>query len=107
MPLPTDKAALLFDLIKMEGLKATSVVITGRTPSLESLLLSRRRALRDANTAPSMLSIAHIDDKPAPRIVATAAEMDRFLEAEPLQPPLSDDYDQLVPLQPDASAPSS
>ncbi len=107
--LPTDKAALLFDLIKMEGLNATSVVITGRTPSLQSLLLSRRHALRDASTAPSMLFIAHIDDKPMPHTLETVVEMDRLQEAETLQPPPSEDYDQLLPLPPDSasSAPSS
>jgi hypothetical protein len=102
--LPADKAALLFDLIKMEGLNATSVVITGRTPSLQSLLLSRRRALRDAGTAPSMLFIAHIDDKPAPHGVEAASEMDRLQEAEPLQPLTSEDYDRLVPLPPDSES---
>lgn len=106
MRLPTDKAALLFDLITMEGLRATSVVITGRTPMLESLLPSRRRALRAANTAPSMLFIAHIDDKTA-HIVVTAAEIDRILEVEPLLPPPSEGYDRLLPLPPDSSAPSS
>ncbi len=106
--LPTDKAALLFDLIKTEGLKATTVVVTGRTPSLQSLFLARRRTLREANTASSPLFITHVSDKPPPHSVTTATEIDRLQEATVLQPPLAD-YDLLTPPAPDdeSAVPSS
>jgi hypothetical protein len=107
--LPTDKAALLFDLIKTEGLKATTVVVTGRTPSLQSLFLARRRALREANTTSSLLFITHVSDKLSPHNIIIAAEIDRLQEATVLQPPLAD-YDLLLPPAPDdenAVVPSS
>jgi L,D-transpeptidase catalytic domain len=64
--LAPEKAALLYSLIAMTGMRETTVVISGQTPLFQNLLMARRRALAEAKAAlPDQLS-AHSDAKPHP-----------------------------------------
>ena len=94
--LPTDKAALLFDLIKMEGMRNTTVVITGRTPSPETLLRARRSALREAGAAlPASLTL-HNREQPPPRRTLPGADVERAKEVAAYRP-APQVYDKLQP----------
>jgi hypothetical protein len=54
-----EKAALLYTLIATTGMKETSVVISGSTPTAESILKARRLALGEAKAALPLPFIEH------------------------------------------------
>jgi hypothetical protein len=64
--LAPQNAALLFDLVKMEKMHDTTVVITGKTPSLQSLAALRRHDMIAANAPLTRESLAHRSADQAP-----------------------------------------
>jgi len=64
--LAPQNAAILFDLVKMEKMHDTTVVITGQTPSLQSLAALRRHDMIAANAPLTRESLAHRSTDLAP-----------------------------------------
>jgi hypothetical protein len=95
--LSKENAATLFDLVKMEHMKDTTVVITGRTPSPESLVMARHRGLVEANAALPAPSAPHNSEQPpdahgkepAPHRQQAAAYQEEPAVYEKLRPPAS------------------
>ena len=92
--LAPQNAALLFDLVKMEKMHDTTVVITGKTPSLQSLAALRRHDMIAANAPLTRESLAHrsADQAPPYRDETTAY----IKETAVYQPPQTLASEQLI-----------
>jgi hypothetical protein len=93
-----EKAALLYTLIAMTGLKNTTVIIAGKTPSLSDLLKERRHSLVEAKAElPVQVSAPHNGELSL--LTSSKEPADYVLEAA-LYQELSSDYDKLLPPPP-------
>jgi L,D-transpeptidase catalytic domain len=66
-------AAVLFDLVKTQSMKETKVVISGRTPSLQSLIVARRHTLVEANAVLPDEFVPHSSERPSSYSTAPSA----------------------------------
>jgi hypothetical protein len=81
-----EKAALLYVLIAMRSMKETTVVISGRTPSLQSLVMARRHGLGEAAAALPVQFAPHSSEQPQPHRKDAAADGQYVKEAAAYQP---------------------
>ena len=77
-------AATLFELIQTRGMKDTTVIITGQTPSLQSLVTMRRRLLVEAAAALPAQMVKHTSEQ-SPPYKKEAALHSRDVAAYPAQ----------------------
>jgi hypothetical protein len=85
--LQPEKAALLYTLIAMTGMRDTTVVISGRTPSFQNLLMTRRHALGEARAAlPDVLPL-HSDAQAQPYDKWPATHLEDVLAYQQLPVP--------------------
>src|SRR6202453_1362652 len=84
--LARQNAAILFDLVKMEKMHDSTVVITGQTPSLQSLAALRRHDMIAANAPLTRESLAHRSaDQAPPYRDETTAYVKETAMYQPLQ----------------------
>ena len=86
-------AAVLFELIKERGMKDTSVIITGQTPSLQSLMTMRHRLLLEAATALPAQSVEHSSGQSPPYQKEASLHLQETAAYQPQQVAV---YDNLV-----------
>ena len=93
--LAPQNATILFDLVKMEKMHDTTVVITGQTPSLQSLAALRRRDMIAANAPLTRESLAHRSSDQAQPYGTQATAF--IKEAAAYQLPQTDAFEALIP----------
>jgi hypothetical protein len=84
-----ERAALLYMLIAMRRMKDTTVVVTGRTPSPQGILVARRQALGEASAVLPPEVPSHSDGTLPPHDKDQVAELDPAQEAGALQQQLA------------------
>ncbi len=93
--LAPQNASILFDLVKMEKMHDTTVIVTGQTPSLQSLAALRRHDMIAANAPLTRESLTHrSSDQAQPYGAQTNASIK---EAAAYQLPQTDAFEKLIP----------
>jgi len=92
-----EKAALLYSLIAMRGMKDTSVIITGKTPSWSDILKDRRHSLVQAKAELPVLIPPHNGELSA---LYPGKEPSAYIQEAALLQDLSSDYEKLLPPPP-------
>jgi len=92
--LAPQNAAILFDLVKMEKMHDSTVVITGQTPSLQSLAALHRHEMIAANAPLTREALAHRSADQAPPYRSETVAY--IKEGAAYQPPQTVAFEQLI-----------